>query len=127
MKIGRVLTMREIDNLSIPDEFSIEMKGDDSNSELVYIEYYRDADEKHFKEIAGETKKDILSIKDNVEINITYKDGTGIITIKQKGSRSELLLALFQEILLQLGFYYENDDIKEFFDYVKVYEYWEEK
>ena len=127
MKIGRVLTMREIDNLSIPDEFSIEMKGDDSNSELVYIEYYRDADEKHFKEIAEETKKDILSIKDNVEINITYKDGTGIITIKQKGSRSELLLALFQEILLQLGFYYENDDIKEFFDYVKVYEYWEEK
>jgi hypothetical protein len=22
---------------------------------------------------------------------------------------------------------YENDDIKEFFDYVKVYEYWEGK
>ncbi|MGC8685912.1 MAG: hypothetical protein ACP5T7_09560, partial [bacterium] len=63
----------------------------------------------------------------NVEINITYKDGIGIITIKQRGSKSELLLALFQEILLQLGFYYENDKIKEFFDYVKVYEYWEER
>jgi hypothetical protein len=127
MKVGRVLTMREIDNLSIPDEFSIEMKGDDSNSELIYIEYYRDADENHFREIAGETKKDILSIKENVEIDITYREGTGIITIKQKGPRSELLLALFQEILLQLGFYYENDEIREFFDYVKVYEYWEEK
>jgi predicted transcriptional regulator len=127
MKVGRVLTMKEIENLSIPDEFSIEMKGDDSNSELIYIEYYRDADENHFREIAGETKRDILSIKENVEIDITYREGTGIITIKQKGSRAELLSALFQEILLQLGFYYENDEIREFFDYVKVYEYWEEK
>jgi len=127
MKIGRVLTMREIENLSIPDEFLIEMKGNDSDSELVYTEYYKDSSEEHFKEISGETKKDILSIKDNFEINYNYKDGIGTITIKQKGTRAELLLSLFQEILLQLGFYYENSDIKEFFDYVKVYESWEEK
>ncbi|MGC8584862.1 MAG: hypothetical protein ACP5L4_01905 [Thermoplasmata archaeon] len=127
MKVGRVLTMREIEHLTIPDEFSIEMKGDDNNSELDYIEYYRDSDEKHFKEMALGTKKDILSIKNNVEIDVTYREGTGIITIKQKGSRAELLSALFQEILLQIGFYFENNEIREFFDYVKVYEYWEEK
>ncbi len=127
MKVGRVLTMREINNLTIPDEFVVEMKGDDCNSELVNIEYYRDDDKKHFMSISEETKKDILNMTKNVEIKIAYNNNVGSITVKQSGSRSELLLALFQEILLQLGFYYSNDRIKEFFDYVKVYEYWEEK
>ena len=127
MKIGRVLLMKEVDNLTIPDEFVVEMTGNDDNSTLVYIEYYKDKSEKHFKSVVEETKKDILSMKKDAEIETTYNDNVGAITIKQSGSRSELLLALFQEILLQLNFYYDNERIKEFFDYVKVYEFWEEK
>jgi hypothetical protein len=125
MKIGRVAVLKEIEERTIPDEFTLEMKGNDSDSTLTYNEYYRTNDEERFRFISEETKKDLNAPGTAVE-NIEYEKGVGKITVRVSGTRAQLLEALFREILLQLQFYYESDAIREFFDYVKVYESREE-
>ncbi len=125
MKIGRVAILKEVEEWMIPDEFTLEMRGNDSSSVLTYTEYYRTEDEARFRFISEETKKDLTSMGAVVE-NIEYENGIGKITVKTEGTRAQLLEGLFREILLQLQFYYESNAIREFFDYVKVYESREE-
>jgi len=125
MKIGRVAVLKEIEERTIPDEFTLEIKGNDASSTLIYTEYYRTEDEARFRFISEETKKDLTSMGAVVE-NIEYENGIGKITVKTEGTRAQLLEGLFREILLQLQFYYESNAIREFFDYVKVYESREE-
>ena len=125
MKIGRVAVLKEIEERTIPDEFTLEIKGNDASSTLIYTEYYRTEDEARFRFISEETKKALTSMGAVVE-NIEYENGIGKITVKTEGTRAQLLEGLFREILLQLQFYYESNAIREFFDYVKVYESREE-
>ena len=125
MKIGRVAILKEVEEWMIPDEFTLEMRGNDSSSVLTYTEYYRTNDEARFRFISEATKKDLESGGPVVE-GIEFKDGVGKITVRTEGSRAQLLEGLFREILLQLQFYYEPNAIREFFDYVKVYESREE-
>ncbi len=119
MKIGRVGTM-EIREEAIPDEFELSLTGVDGDATLTYKEYYK-VPRKVFFDMTKTTNK-ILN-KYNIKPVDTYKDGVGTTTIVLKGDKGKLLSALLNEILVQVRFYYDEDDIKEIYESTKVYEY----
>jgi hypothetical protein len=122
MKVGRVALLKKIDELVIPDEFNIDLKQDGEKYILEINEFYH-CDEETFRIIEENTKKDDL-LNGNT-INSEFKNGVGRIEIQFKGDKKELLERIFREILLQLQFYIDEEEIKEILEEIKVFEIWE--
>ncbi len=122
MKVARIALLQKIEKGYLPDGFSVSISGNDSNTKLIYSESFT-TQEDIFNLTVETTKK----LFDSGIISSEYKDGIGTITLTDHGERHEILERLMRELLVQLGFYFNDDEIKEMIDYVKVYEVWEEK
>jgi len=124
MKVGRVALLKKIDELVIPDEFNIDLKQDGEKYILEINEFYH-CDEETFRIIEKNTKKDEL-LNGNI-INSEFKNDVGRIELQFKGDKKEILEIIFREILLQLQFYIDEEEIKEILEEIKVFEVWEEE
>jgi len=124
MKVGRVALLKKIDELVIPDEFNIDLKQDGEKYVLEINEFYH-CDEETFRIIEKNTKKDEL-LNGNI-INSEFKNDVGRIELQFKGDKKEILEIIFREILLQLQFYIDEEEIKEILEEIKVFEVWEEE
>lgn len=107
---GRVAMMETYDNLEIPDDFSILVRGNEAESSLEYEETYYES-----KEAFDSTREE-----EEEGVKTQYASGRGTIILKAKGTRKEILGKIFREISLQAKFYYDEGEIAEMLSSIKV-------
>ena len=110
IKKATVKMMEVYDNIAIPDEFTIVLKGSESDTGVEYTEVYYESEE--------DFNNDPIKYEDGVEAR--YEDGRGMIEIKDRGTRKEMLWKLLREILLQAKFYNTDSEISELVSSIKV-------
>jgi hypothetical protein len=109
MRSGKVAMLEVYDMMKIPDEFSMTVKGDEENTIFVYQEKFIEPRDEFF---ATDDKGATRSYD-------KYR-GMGTIVLKGMGARGEILAKLFNEMLLQLKFYLDDEEIREMVDNIKV-------
>ncbi|MEM0159778.1 MAG: hypothetical protein QW393_03395 [Candidatus Micrarchaeaceae archaeon] len=114
-KSATVVMTQVFEGMEIPDEFSIIVRGTETNTILEWEEVYKEPEEVFF---ALADKDDIMNDK---RTQVKYEDGRGIIKFKDEGTRKKILSWLLSEAVLEAKYYLNDDEIMDIVDSIRVH------
>ncbi|MEM0159964.1 MAG: hypothetical protein QXV17_04410 [Candidatus Micrarchaeaceae archaeon] len=114
-KSATVVMTQVFEGMEIPDEFSIIVRGTETNTILEWEEVYNEPEEVFF---ALADKDDIMNDK---RTQVKYEDGRGIIKFKDEGTRKKILSWLLSEAVLEAKYYLNDDEIMDIVDSIRVH------